>query len=149
MQLLHLRMPPQSIPFQRFLSVFCALYSFVFGLSFFASMQQSPPGCTPYLGSGSHPAVEHFCHPCSNFPKTLLLQQDLQPRSFTQDALAQYHWSSSNQNWMSLRVSFLVSRLSHLTPAWALLILRQRCCSRFPGAAAGIFKRKIEYNISK
>ena len=97
-QVLHLRMPPQSIPSQWFHSVFCVLYTFVFELSFFASMQQSPPGCIPYLGRWGHPAERHSCHGRSNFPSFHLLLQDLQPGKSTQDALAQCHWRSSNQS---------------------------------------------------
>ena len=97
-QVLHLRMPPQSIPSQWFHSVFCVLYTFVFELSFFASMQQSSPGCIPYLGRWGHPAERHSCHGRSNFPSFHLLLQDLQPGKSTQDALAQCHWRSSNQS---------------------------------------------------
>ena len=97
-QVLHLRMPPQSMSSQWFPSVFCVLYTFVFELSFFASMQQSPPGCIPYLGRWGHPAERHSCHGRSNFPSFHLLLQDLQPGKSTQDALAQCHWRSSNQS---------------------------------------------------
>ena len=65
-QVLHLRMPPQSTPSQWVPSVFCALYFFSFVLSF-SSMQQSPPVCIPKLGRWSHPAEHHFCHPGSSF----------------------------------------------------------------------------------